>query len=235
MSFVDSSEKQRVDKVYSVRGYDTDVVYSDFNSIYLHRVQSLERVVLSAIKKNHLDQSLSTIKVLDYGCGNGRWFGRWLAWGVSAKNLFGVDLRETAVELAKNHFCGIDIRAISDGTIPYPDNYFDIVTQNLVFSSILDDQIRQDTAKEMMRVLKPGGLIFWFDFTFNNPVNHDVKGIVKKDVLRLFSGLSVKFMKTLVLAPPIAKYIVPLSWNLSSVIEDFIPVFRTHIFVALKK
>lgn len=235
MGVVDSFEKLRVDRVYSLRNYDTDSSYSDINSVYLHRVQSIERVMLSALKKTCLDQKLSTIKVLDYGCGNGRWFGRWLAWGVPAKNLFGVDLRETAVENAKHHFSAIDIHAMCDGIIPFPDNYFDIVTQNLVFSSILDDQIRQATAVEMIRVLKPGGFIFWFDFTFNNPTNPDVNGIVKKDIIRLFSSLSVKFVKKLVLAPPIAKYLVPLSWNVSSAIEAFIPIFRTHIFVALKK
>ena len=51
---------------------------------------------------------------------------------------------------------------------------FDFVFQSTVFTSILDSEVRKEVAGEMLRVLKPGGVILWYDFHVNNPRNPDV-------------------------------------------------------------
>ena len=37
--------------------------------------------------------------------------------------------------------------------------------------------MKQKVAAEMLRVVKPQGLILWYDFRYNNPRNSNVRGI----------------------------------------------------------
>jgi SAM-dependent methyltransferase len=232
---IDAFERERVENIYSRRNYDDDYNYSDINPAYLHRVQSLERATLAALEMTTIHGKLSKIRILDFGCGNGKWFGRWLAWGASPDNLFGVDLRNNAINKARDSFPGITFQTMSNGLIPYPNDSFDVVFQNLVFSSILDNNIRQFAASEMMRVLKPGGVVFWFDFSYNNPANSEVKAVTKKDIKLLFSSFKIVGINKIILAPPLAKIIVPISWTASVILEAVLPILRTHIFAIIKK
>ena len=45
-----------------------------------------------------------------------------------------------------------------------PFHSFDLLLQSPVFTSILDQAMKERVAAEMMRVSKPGGLILWYDF-----------------------------------------------------------------------
>jgi len=230
-----SRDAERVSRIYSHRGYDTDLAYSDVNPVYLHRVQSIERVTLRAIERCGLKSRLAEVRVLDYGCGNGRWFGRWIAWGAKPKNLFGVDVRLSALEIAQATFPQSTFASLDDGTIPFPDTSVDVVVQNLVFSSMLDEEIRKNAAIESVRVLRPGGFIFLCDFTVNNPLNPDVRALRATDVKRLFADLEQVYVKRVVLLPPLARRLVPRSWLAASILEANFPVLRTHVFAALQK
>src|SRR5689334_12385627 len=186
---LDPDELERIESVYARRGYDTDFDYSDTNPAYLHRLHSMERATLSALKVAGFERNLTDLRVLDFGCGNGRWFGRWLAWGATPSNLTGVDLRAAAIEMAESAFPQCCFRVMPQGNVPFPDASFDVVYQNLVFSSILDDGVRQAAALEMMRVLKPGGIILWCDFTCDNPRNPHVRGVKRRDIRVLFPNM----------------------------------------------
>ena len=48
-------------------------------------------------------------------------------------------------------------------TLPFSAGTFDVVVQFMCLSSILDDGIRQQVAAEMVRVLKPRGLLVSYD------------------------------------------------------------------------
>jgi ubiquinone/menaquinone biosynthesis C-methylase UbiE len=232
---VEHNEIERIDAIYTQRRYDTDLEYSDVNPIYLHRIHSMERATLIGLKTVGLDVKLSDLKVLDYGCGNGRWFGRWIAWGATPSNLTGVDLRANAIELASNSCPSCHFQLMVNGRIPFADASFDVVIQNLVFSSILDDNYRREAAREMMRVLKPNGILLWCDFTFNNPINANVKAVTKHEIRNLFSGFDEVVMQKVILAPPVARRLVPLSWLLADIAETCFPCLRTHIFAIFRK
>jgi len=228
-------EAARIDAIYSRRGYDTDPEYSDGNPVYLQRVQSMERTTLAALKIAGLGKRLAELNILDFGCGNGRWFGRWIAWGAVPANLTGVDLRAKAIDLAHATFSQCSFRVMHEGRVPCADGSFDVVVQNVVFSSILDDGLRHTAASEIARVLKPSGIILWCDFIFNNPQNPNVRGVKKGDIRALFPGFEAVVMKRIVLAPPLARRIVPLSWLAAEIAELSFPLLRTHIFAMLRK
>jgi 2-polyprenyl-3-methyl-5-hydroxy-6-metoxy-1,4-benzoquinol methylase len=181
-------ERARIEAVYSSRGYDTDTSYSDVSPVYLHRVQSMERAYLSLLRELDLSNELASLRILDHGCGNGRWLGRWIAWGADPRNLAGIDSRRSAVDIARRHFPTSALFVDVDATREIGEGSFDIVAQNLVLSSILDDSIRRSVAREMVRLTRPGGILIICDFRVGNPSNPDVKPLRVAEVKQLFSG-----------------------------------------------
>jgi ubiquinone/menaquinone biosynthesis C-methylase UbiE len=100
--------------------------------------------------------------ILDVGCGGGANISRILR-KVSNLKLFGLDYSELSVKKSiKHNKKAIDkkqceIRQGSVSNIPYNDETFDIVT---AFETIYFwPDIKNDT-KEILRVLKPGGIFF---------------------------------------------------------------------------
>jgi SAM-dependent methyltransferase len=229
------AEIARIGAVYERRQYDVDQEYSDLNPVYLHRIQTLERWYLDALRLTGLDTRLAELKVLDYGCGNGRWFGRWLAWGAQPANLVGVDVREAALDMARRSFPHCRFGTLESAGSLLAAGTYDIVFQNLVLSSILDDELRRATAADMIRVVKPGGTILICDFRFDNPRNPDVRAVRSSEVLDLFRGCALVRSRRAVLAPPLARVVVPRSWFAAVALEQCLPFLRTHLCLVLRK
>ena len=87
-------------------------------------------------------------------------------------------------------------------------------------------------AAEMLRVLKPGGAILWYDFWWN-PTNPQTVGLKPKEIKALFSNCEYAFQK-ITLAPPLARRIVPISWQLAVLLES-LKLFNSHYLVLIKK
>lgn len=93
--------------------------------------------------------------VLDAGCGNGYLLKRMAK---TAKKIFGVDLTEKFIELAKNRDNPKNVE-FSVGDIEKPrfsENTFDVVLCNMV---IMDIEKPQVVIKEIGRILKKKGLL----------------------------------------------------------------------------
>jgi hypothetical protein len=43
----------------------------------------------------------------------------------------------------------------------------------------------------MLRILKPGGAILWFDFRVNNPANPHMCGVAAREIRSLFAGCEI--------------------------------------------
>jgi len=57
--YVFDEETNRINRIYSVRAYDTDPEYSDRNPVYLQRIQSMERATLKSLNKAKIADKLS--------------------------------------------------------------------------------------------------------------------------------------------------------------------------------
>ncbi len=117
--------------------------------------------------------------------------------------------------------------------LAWPDAHFDIVSQFVVFTSILDSNLKRQMASEMLRVLKPSGVILWFDFRVNNPRNPQVRGIGRSEIASLFPVCDIR-LDSLILAPPLANILVPRSPKLASVLEK-VPFLRTHYLGLIRR
>ncbi len=167
----DSLEKQRV--------------WSPFHEAEsAHRIQQLHAFSSLMRRIGRLD--LEGMKILDVGCGTGRLLRLFVDMTSLPDKLYGVDIREEALAHARK-VSHPDIHyTLSDGhTLPFQDAEFDLVTQFVVFSSIGLDTLRRRLASEMVRVLKPGGYVFWWDM----PVTVLAAGRERLNLDDLFPGL----------------------------------------------
>ena len=128
-------------------------------------------------------------KILEIGCGKGEWLQDLKTLGVEEAHLQGIDLLSERIEEARKKLPASNFCIGDASRLPWPDDFFDLVLQSTVFTSILDPGLRAAVASEMVRVLKPAGLILWYDFHCDNPWNPNVRGIGKKKDCRTFSSL----------------------------------------------
>ena len=207
-------------------GKDT---YSHFNPAYLFYVQQRQRDVLRLLRR-HGVYPLSGKRILEVGCGRGGVLLEYLSVGASAGLLHGVEIDEKRMASAKMMLPHVGLVCADGQTLPYADGCFDIVMQYMAFSSVLDDAVKSNMAREMRRVLRPDGLILWYDFWLN-PTNAQTRGIRPDEIRRLFAGCRCEFQR-ITLAPPLARRIVPVSWLLAALLER-LSVFNSYYLAAI--
>ncbi len=214
-------EEARIRAEYARRAADPHLarLYSPFQPAALLHQQSIDRNLLALLKKHDLTE-LSAQRILEVGCGSGGQLRRFLEYGASPANLFGLDLLPDRIATARQLSPAINWQAGGADHLPYQDHYFDLVTVFVMFSSILEPALQRGIALEMRRVLKPGGRIVWYDFAFSNPRNPAVLGVPQPVVIKLFQAAGVRFdLRRITLAPPLARRVAPRS----------MPVSYTHL------
>jgi SAM-dependent methyltransferase len=162
---------------------------------------------------------ITEASIADIGCGNGNWLLEFLQWGAVAANLHGIDLLPDRIAYARERLPEVDLRCGDARRLPWPDCSFDLVTQFTVFSSIPDMSAQSAVAAEMLRVLRPGGRILWYDCRYSNPSRAAVRGLSRNDVRKLFPACSIRFAGTTLL-PPLARVIARRSWALAAALES---------------
>jgi ubiquinone/menaquinone biosynthesis C-methylase UbiE len=170
---------------------------------------------------------------LDVGFGAVGWFSKMIDWGVSECDLHGIELDQHRAHKARELLPAADLRVGDATELPWDDNAFQMVVASTVFTSILDARVRRLIANEITRVLAPGGALLWYDFAVNNPRNPHVRKVDRRELKELFPRLNGA-VKSITLAPPLARFVAPRSWVLATILEA-IPFLRTHLIAVLIK
>ncbi len=236
-----TAEADRIRAEYERRG---QVVPADFYSLIrpanLFAYQQRNRFLLRLLDREGLIP-LQEKSILDVGCGEGQHLLDLESWGARRAHLAGIDLVETRLTRARARLGhrtdgaldSPDLRLGDASKLPWPNEAFDMVHQNTVFTSILDSEMRRAVASEIVRVLKPGGALIWYDFCFNNPQNTNVRGIGAREIRSLFPACTVRLSR-ITLAPPIARRLVPVTWIGSLVLEK-LRALNTHYLAFIRK
>jgi ubiquinone/menaquinone biosynthesis C-methylase UbiE len=95
-------------------------------------------------------------KVLDLGCGNGRWYKIFKEKRV---DYFGIDNSEKLIEIAKENFPDAKFFVGDALNLPFPDNFFDKIYSIALLHHIPSEALRIKVLKEAKRVLRPGGIL----------------------------------------------------------------------------
>jgi ubiquinone/menaquinone biosynthesis C-methylase UbiE len=96
--------------------------------------------------------------VLDVGCGTGTLLRKMA--NICSINGFGIDMAKNMIVEAKRKCPEMDIQISRCEKTPFEDNTFDVVTTCMAYHHFSD---KKGFAKEMSRILKPGGRLYIVD------------------------------------------------------------------------
>lgn len=238
-------EEARVRAAYARRARD---VPQDRYALYRPEWIHVRSMQLEALAGALLEEDLvpfGSRSILEVGCGSGQWLVEFESMGAQRARLAGLDLDASRLETAGARLSerrdptgriiseGADLRAGNAADLPWRDGSFDIVFQSTLFTSVLDRQTKRDIAAEMVRVLRPDGVILWYDFLYDNPRNSDVKGIRRREIERLFPDFDAS-LRRVTLAPPLSRMLAPRSRILATALER-LRFLNTHYLGVLRR
>jgi ubiquinone/menaquinone biosynthesis C-methylase UbiE len=145
--------------------HDKNVRHTGANSEYF----SMHKAQLVAQELNDIHH------LLDFGCGDGTTSAQ-LQRLIKGATIYGIDISKQSIETAAGrHSNSILFSTFNGRTIPFSDNFFDAVFVANVFHHIAFD-LHVLLMKEIHRVLKKGGTLYFFE---HNPLNPATRYLVK--------------------------------------------------------
>ncbi len=207
-------------------------IYSPLNPSAFFMIQRRQRLVREILAES-FPGGLKDVRLLEVGCGGGQWLAEFTAFGFRPANFAGMDMDASRIEAAKERIPTADLRVGDACELPWPDRSFDVVFQSTLFTSVKDSGKKEKIASEMKRTCKDQGFILWYDFKYDSPSNPDVKGVGRAEICELFKPWICK-IRSVTLAPPLARLIAPISWSLAEDIESFLPFLRTHLIATIR-
>jgi ubiquinone/menaquinone biosynthesis C-methylase UbiE len=228
-------EAERIRAAYArreERGLEGRYSYWEPANLYLY--QARERALVSLLAGASL-LPMTNLRVLDVGCGEGAVLRDLLRLGARPENLAGVDLLVSRLARAGALNASMAFSVANAADLPYADASFDLLLAFTLLSSTIDIEARGTTASEMLRVLRPGGVLIVYDF-WVNPRNPDVRPLRRAEVRRLFPGCTFNWRRV-TLAPPLLRLLAapaPGGWLACYLLEK-LPFLCTHFLVAVTK
>ncbi len=127
-------------------------------------------------------------KVLDLGCGNGRWFEVFQKQGIQ---YVGIDNSEKLIKIAQEKHSQGNFKVADAFDLPFSDNSFDKVYSIAVFHQIPSRKFRLKFLEEANRVLRPGGLLILTVWKFHQ--KETLLLLIKYTILKLLRKSSLDF------------------------------------------
>ena len=222
----------RARSFYTARAGDPDLAkaYSAFEPDALYTVQSREWATASLLRRSGIP-SLANMDILDVGCGTGGEMRRMTVYGADPARLVGIDVTPIRIEEAKRALPMMRFELGSAHAMPFPDASFDLITQFVTLCSVTHPGLRTAIATEMLRVLRPTGVILSYDICKLLP-NPDLVPIDLAELRRLFPGCAIT-TRMLTLKWNLNRRVVPRSRIAASILER-LPGTRNHYLALIR-
>jgi SAM-dependent methyltransferase len=149
--------------------------------------------------------------------------------GADPARMAGIDLMPARIEEARRVLPAARFEVGSAHELPFADASFDLVTQFVLFSSVVHPGLRQAIACEMLRVLRPNGRILWYDLRSLRP-HPDLVPIGLAELRSLFPGCSIEARPATLGWRP-SHFLAPRS-RVAAILAEKLPRTRSH-YVAL--
>jgi len=148
--------------------WQTDGYFSDYSAeVYELGVELLFRGTANVMRRQIIPpitrfarSQRTPLRLLDVGCGTGRTLYQ-IARTHPSMKLHGVDLSPAYIRTARERLARVPelTLAVENGeALPWADATFDIVTSTYMFHE-LPRNARRNVVREMLRVVRPGGLL----------------------------------------------------------------------------
>jgi ubiquinone/menaquinone biosynthesis C-methylase UbiE len=219
-------EIERARRVYTERAGNPALakLYGAFAQANFFTVQERDWVLADLLRRSGLS-SLAGLDILDVGCGSGGELRRMTLLGAEPARMTGIDLMPARVEAARAAMPSSRFVVGSAHELPFEDASFDLVSQYVVFSSIAHAGLRRAIALEMLRVLRPGGRILWYDIR-KLKATADLVPIDLAEIRSIFPGCSIE-MKPVTLGWRASHWLVPRS-RTAAILLQKLPGTRSH-------
>ena len=172
-------------------------------------------------------------RCLEIGYGRLGWLSELIFWGMRENDLYGVELNPDRARQAQETLPNAELVVGNAKQLPWENEYFKLIIASTVFSSISDQNVRNLIVEEINRVLSPEGAFVWYDAAVNNPRNKNFKCITRNELKQMFPMFNCQ-IKSVTLAPPIARFVAKRSWTLATMLSA-IPLLRTHLLAVFVK
>lgn len=208
--------------------------YSLLNPAALAEQQERVRAIARGLRRLRWNDA-SALRITEVGCGSGGNLLDWIRLGATPNHLTGLELLPERLDAARAVLPSSVCLQLGDAArADVPAASQDVVMQATVFSSLLDDVYQANLAQTMWQWLKPGGVVLWYDFTIDNPRNHDVRGVPVRRIRALFPPARGVHTERLTLAPPLARAVTRLHPSLYHAF-NLVPLLRTHVLAWVQK
>ncbi len=193
----------------------------------------LAKTILQEPELNSFFGEKSGARIADIGCGRGYWLEYFASWNRRSDTLYGIERDWKRVGSSRMRLRRVNIVAGDARDLPWADASFDLLSQFVVFTSVLNKADRLRIASEMLRVLKPQGRILWYDFFAPNPYNRLTRAVRRAEIATLFPDCHIK-LRRVTLAPPLARFSLRISRKLAEAL-DRMPLLCTHYLAVVKR
>jgi SAM-dependent methyltransferase len=223
-------ELERARGVYAARAGNASLArgYSVFVPSNLFTLQGRDWIIADLLRRSGL-WSLADLDILDVGCGAGGELRRMTTLGADPARMAGIDLMPARIEEARRVLPAARFEVGSAHELPFANASFDLVTQFVLFSSVVHPGLRQAIACEMLRVLRPNGRILWYDLRSLRP-HPDLVPIGLAELRSLFPGCSIEARPATLGWRP-SHFLAPRS-RVAAILAEKLPRTRSH-YVAL--
>jgi phospholipid N-methyltransferase len=214
---------EKIKQQYADRANKSGLYNSVYSDCAEKEKEKKTKKLLSEFLKNAGNKT-----VLEIGAGQGGNVPLLRECGFKDEHIYLNELLTERILAIRKNYPGVHLYAGNALDIDFNEKY-DCIFQSTVFTSILKQSDRQTLAGKMWELLKPGGIILWYDFVYNNPNNPDVRKVPLTEVKRLFPLCRQYETMKVTLAPPIGRKVGRLYsfFNL--------PFLRSHILGAFQK
>ncbi len=172
-------------------------------------------------------------RVIEVGSGTGSELAWLVEVGARPSRLVGVDLLANRVAVARQAYPEIEFHEGNAEHLDFADASFDLALAITIFSSILDRTMARNVAAEIVRVLKPGGGLLWYDVRYDSVSNPNVKAVPRRRIQELFPGFQGS-LRSVTLLPPLARRLGPAT-RLVYPALSMLPPLRSHLIGLLRK
>ena len=227
------SESLRIKAEYERREIEIEPdLYAPWQPAEILLISERKRVAALMLKSLDRFPSVGS-RCLEIGYGKLGWLADLLSWGIDETDLHGIELDAVRAARAQKALPQADLKVGDATQLPWRNDYFNLVVASTVYSSILDQSVREMISKEISRVVSPDGVVILYDMAVGNPQNNSLRAVKYDEVRTMFPDFKCYF-RSVTLAPPIARAIAKRSWTLAVLLSS-LPFLRTHFVAILVK
>lgn len=195
-------------------------------SIYDESIPAHVMRHLTRRRVNVVRHASRTGRVLDVGCGTGRFLG---ALPADLYQRYGVDVSEGMIRAAYSKWPALQCCVASATALPYEDESFDVVFCAAVLHHIADPDAVRQAISEMIRVTRTGGAAIIWD---HNPLN-PYWPLIMRRVPQDTGNERLIPQREIASALDVISSIYPLEvrWRQMTFIPDFAPAWSMPVLV----